>query len=151
MSARQGTLVQQAASVARLLVQSGDRSAAATYREALFEIAHAMERAHRQLTDPADPLGRALVTSEAVQALYFDAPLHLDRKIRTFIEHAVRLSAAPRDAINAEHPSFRQLVGDASSVLPMSLDTLVGQLEADARASVRWSRALQIAILATTT
>jgi diguanylate cyclase (GGDEF)-like protein len=150
LSARQGTLVQQAASAARLLVQSGDRSATATYRGTLFEIAHGMERAHGQLTDPADPLGRPLVTSEAVHALYFDAPLHLDRKIRTFIEHAMRLSGIPDGAISDRDASFRQLVSDAGGALPIALGALVAQLEADARASVRWSRALQIAVLATT-
>ena len=150
MSARQGTLVQQAAATARHLIESSDPSADATYRGTLFEIAHAIERAHRRLTDPSDPLGRPLATSEAVRALYFDDPLDLDRKIRSFVEHAMRLSGASDEAISTEHPSFRHLVTAAGGALPMSLGALVGQLEADARGSVRWSRGLQIAVLATT-
>jgi diguanylate cyclase (GGDEF)-like protein len=150
MSARQGTLVQQAASTARLLVQGNDRAAAANNRGTLFETAHAIESAHGRLTDPTDPLGRPLVTSEAVRGLYFDAPLHLDRKIRNFVDNAMRLSGTPEAGLSEQHPSFRQIVADAGGGLPISLGALVAQLETDARASVRWSRGLQVAVLVTT-
>ena len=79
MTGRQSTLVQEVVATARHLAESGDPSARGADRATLFEAAHAIERAHRQLTDPRSPLGQPVTTSAAVRALYFDPPVELDR------------------------------------------------------------------------
>jgi diguanylate cyclase (GGDEF)-like protein len=149
MTARQSTLVQEVVATARHLAESSDPSARGTDRATLFEAAHAMEQAHRQLTDPKSPLGQPVTTSAAVRALYFDPPLNLDRKIHRFLQEAFRL-AGTRDAeLRVAHPTLRGLQSAAGALL-ISLDALVDQLEADARESVRRSRTLETALLVAT-
>ena len=149
LTARQSKLAQEVVATARHLSESPDASARGADRATLFEAAHAMEQAHRQLTDPDGPLGQPLVTSAAVRALYFDPPLHLDRKIRDFLRDAFELSGARDAELRAGHPVLRRLQS-AAGVLLISLDALVDQLEGDARASVRQSRLLETALLLTT-
>jgi diguanylate cyclase (GGDEF)-like protein len=149
MTARQSTLVQEVVATARHLAESSDPSARGADRATLFEAAHAIEQAHRRLTDPKSPLGQPVTTSAAVQALYFDPPLNLDRKIRGFLQEAFQL-ARTRDAeLRAGHPTLRRLQS-AAGVLLISLDALVDQLEADARESVRRSRTLETGLLLAT-
>ncbi|MGH6912255.1 MAG: putative bifunctional diguanylate cyclase/phosphodiesterase, partial [Geminicoccales bacterium] len=149
-SARQSTLAQDIAATTRHLVGTRDPSARAVDRGKLFEDAHAIEEAHRRLTDPDDPLGRPVKTSERIRALYFDDPLNLDRQIRTFVEHALRLSGVRDREISPWHPSVRYILAATSGGLLISLDALVDRLEADATANVRRSRRLEIALLIAT-
>ena len=149
LTARQSKLAQEVVATARHLSESPDPSARGADRATLFGAAHAIEQAHRRLTDPNGPLGQPLVTSEAVRGLYFDPPLNLDRKIRSFLQDAFELSGARDAELRAGHPGVRRLQS-AAGVLLMALDALVDQLEADARASVRQSRLLETALLLAT-
>jgi len=149
MTGRQSTLVQEVVATARHLVESSDPAARGADRATLFEAAHAIERAHRRLTDPSSPLGEPVTTSAAVRALYFDPPIELDRKIRGFLQEAFQL-ARTRDAdLRAGHPTLRRLQSAEGGLL-ISLGALVDQLEADARASVRRSRTLETGLLLST-
>ena len=150
LTARQGKLAQEVVATARHLSESPDPSARRTDRATLFGAAHAIEQAHRRLTDPNGPLGQPLVTSEAVRALYFDPPLNLDRKIRSFLQDAFELSGARDAELRAGHPGVRRLAERRRACCLMALDALVDQLEADARASVRQSRLLETALLLAT-
>jgi diguanylate cyclase (GGDEF)-like protein len=149
MTARQSKLAQEVAATARHLIESHDPSAHGADRGTLFEAAHAMEESHRQLTDPDSPLGQPLRDSATVRAFYFDEPLNLDRKIRTFLSDAYRLSATRDAALPAAQPMLRRLQSQADRLL-IALDALVDRLEADARESVRRSRLLETALLAAT-
>jgi diguanylate cyclase (GGDEF)-like protein len=149
MTARQSKLAQEVAATARHLIESQDPSAHGADRGALFEAAHAMEQAHLQLTDPASPLGQPLRDSVTIRAFYFDYPLNLDRKIRSFLRDAYQLSGTRDSELHAGQPTLRRLQTQAAMLL-IALDALVDRLEADARESVRRSRLLEAALLATT-
>jgi diguanylate cyclase (GGDEF)-like protein len=149
MTARQSTLAQEVVATARHLAESSDPSARGADRATLFEAAHAIEQAHRRLTDPMSPLGQPVTTSDAVRALYFEPPLNLDRKIGRFLQEAFRLAGSRDAELRAGHPTLRRLQSVAGGLL-ISLDALVAQLEADARESVRRSRTLETGLLLAT-
>jgi hypothetical protein len=149
-SARQRALVQEVATAARHLVASQDPSARAADRAAVFEAAHAIEEAHQRLTDSDHPLGQPLRSSEQVRALYFAEPLNIDRQIRSFVEHALRLSGTHDHQLGPDHPSLRYVTSAASGGLLISLDALVDQLEQDGTASVRRSRTLETGVFVMT-
>jgi hypothetical protein len=149
-SARQRALVQEVATAARHLVASQDPSARAADRAAVFEAAHSIEEAHQRLTDSDHPLGQPLRSSEQVRALYFAEPLNIDRQIRSFVEHALRLSGTHDHQLGPDHPSLRYVTSAASGGLLISLDALVDQLEQDGTASVRRSRTLETGVFVMT-
>jgi diguanylate cyclase (GGDEF)-like protein len=148
-TSQQSDLVLEVVSTARYLVESDDATVRATERATLFEAARAIEKAHRKLTDPVGPLGRPLRTSPPVRELYLAPPLELDRKIRTFLADAYAVSGTIDGGLDGATPALQGLLTSANPIR-MSLSVLVDQLEADARQSVRTSRLVEGALLATT-
>lgn len=149
LTGRQSTLVQEAAATARRLIQSNDPTTLSEGRGRLFETALSIERAHEQLTDPSNPLGQPVARSEKVGTLYFAEPLNIDQEIRSFVQHAFRLSGARNHDLVPQHPSFQHVVSRSSSLV-IALGVLVDRLEAETTASIQRSRMLETGFMVAT-
>jgi hypothetical protein len=111
---------------------SGDRVAA---RRELTEAVALFERSHAGLVSGDAALGLS-EPSDAVAAIFFEAPHNLDSKVERYISEARALSVDSHDKLDSTNPHLGYIQNAASMELLVSLDTVVRQLEQESESAV---------------
>lgn len=105
-------------------------------RHELLDAIHHMEDAHAALT-VTDPAASLLVTpAPQVWAIYFEAPLQLDAKVRDYLSEARALVAAPDAELTPDNPRLHRLTTTSTELLD-ALDRVVEEYETESEAAVR--------------
>lgn len=139
ISGRQGMLCQRTALLALRLVCTQDKMEQETLSQELKSAIALMEISHNGLIHGNAEMQLPGQPSEAVQALYFETPLALDRQIRDYIAQVRTLT----DLATRSHPTELTLLNPqlqailkAETNLTKALEALVNQYQKEHEAAV---------------
>lgn len=116
-------------------------SAAALLRQSVDVMRHS----HSLLTSSSGPLAELFRDSETLQRLYFDAPYHLDVRIRKYLQDAENLLAA-KDG-RARESYMRSLLRLSQGNFTEGLSLAVKEYQKEVAGRLRWLQYLRLGIL----
>jgi PAS domain S-box-containing protein len=138
ISGRQRMLSQRGAFFAARLVASTDTAERASLRSDLEKVADLMLKSHDGLTHGSTAMGLPEHMSDAMRALYFDAPQQLDLQVRQYVGH-IRQLLQDVDQGRADTGSapLQAITTAASTRLLTTLNMAVVQYEKEATDEVQ--------------
>ncbi|WP_353258531.1 type IV pili methyl-accepting chemotaxis transducer N-terminal domain-containing protein, partial [Prochlorothrix hollandica] len=128
LSGRQRMLSQRIALAALQWVASPDRALQAQGRETLTQSLATLAQVHRGLTQGDESLKLSGYCSPALQRLYFDPPVGVDRQVRAYVAAGQALLATAEGDRSLHHPALQDILTTAPQVLA-ALDRVVTQYE----------------------
>lgn len=104
-------------------------------RNTLKELIAAMRNGHRVLT--TGDLSRSLPSSmgDTVQNMYFNAPMHLDKRVKEYLGLAEDVSELTESQLSTNAPAFKALLAQSPRLL-QSLNKIVNQYEQETKNSL---------------
>jgi signal transduction histidine kinase len=129
ISGRQRMLSQRAALFALRMVCTSHHSEQERLRQEMLTSAALMEASHYGLIHGNVEMKLPGQPSPKIQAIYFEAPFHLDRQIRDFITQVKALAAAPLQELTQDNPHLQAILFASETDLLHALDTLVSQYQ----------------------
>ncbi|WP_332945026.1 MULTISPECIES: ATP-binding protein [unclassified Microcoleus] len=129
ISGRQRMLSQRAAFFCMRLVGSVNAAERAKMRGNLLEAIALMEKSHRDLIHTDSSINLLSPPSPAVKAMYFEAPLYLDKQVREYIDRIKALVQVPDPELSLENPHLRYIVQAADGELLAAFDAVVSQYQ----------------------
>ncbi|MEG4282477.1 ATP-binding protein [Microcoleus sp. A006_D1] len=129
ISGRQRMLSQRSAFFCMRLVCSVNAAERAKLRENLLEAIELMEKSHRDLINTDSSINLLSPPSPTVKAMYFEAPLYLDKQVREYIDRIKALVKVPDAQLSLENPHLLYIVGAAGGELLAAFDAVVSQYQ----------------------
>ena len=134
VSGRQRMLSQRIAFFCLKLVYTENPLERENLRMALVDAIELMEKSHNGLICGDESMNLPANPSKTVEAMYFEAPLYLDKQVRHYIEQ-VRVLISVADAeLRAENSHLSYIMSAASSELLTALDAVVSQYQKESEA-----------------
>lgn len=135
ISGRQRMLSQRAALLALRLVCTQDNLEQEKLRQEMLATIDLMEESHNSLINgdvekklPGHP-------SSEIQAMYFEAPLYLDRQIRNYIAQVRALAKLGHDELTQENPHLESILKASATDLLDAIDAVVSQYQKESDAA----------------
>lgn len=135
ISGRQRMLSQRAALFALRLVCTQDGLEQEKLRQQMQKAIALMEKSHQALINGDPEMKLPGQPSEAVQAIYFDAPHELDRQISDYIAHARTLAQASSVELTPENPHLQAILKASATELLEAIEVLVSQYQKESDAA----------------
>lgn len=129
LSGRQRMLSQRTAFLCLRLVCSRQPTEREKLRENLLEAIAHMEKSHGDLIDTNSTINLFSPPSPAVRAMYFEAPLHLDKQVREYIDRIRKIVQVPDAELRADHPHLLHIIQAADGALLAAFDAVVNQYQ----------------------
>jgi len=129
ISGRQRMLSQRTAFFCMRLVCSQNGLERAKLRVNLLEAIELMEKSHRDLINTDSSINLVSSSSSTVKAMYFEAPLYLDKQIREYIDRIKALVQVPDAELMLENPHLLYIVEAAGGDLLEAFDAVVSQYQ----------------------
>ncbi|MEG3974410.1 ATP-binding protein [Microcoleus sp. herbarium8] len=128
ISGRQRMLSQRSAFFCMRLVCSQNAAERAKLRGNLLEAIALMAKSHRDLinTHSSNLLS---APSSTVKAMYFEAPLYLDKQVREYIDRIKALMQVPDAELSLENPDLKYIIAAAGDELLAAFDAVVSQYQ----------------------
>uniref|UniRef100_UPI00333EC7B8 sensor histidine kinase n=1 Tax=Prochlorothrix hollandica TaxID=1223 RepID=UPI00333EC7B8 len=111
---------------------SPDRALQAQGRETLTQSLATLAQVHRGLTQGDESLNLSGYCSPAIQRLYFDPPVGVDRQVRAYVAAGQELLATAEGDRSLHHPALQDILTTAPQVLA-ALDRVVTQYEQESQ------------------
>lgn len=134
VSGRQRMLSQRIAFFCLKLVCAENPKERETLRAALVDAIKLMETSHNGLIGGDESMNLPGNPSKVVKKMYFEAPLHLDKQVRHYIEQVKALIAVSDTELRAENSHLSYIMNAASSELLTALDAVVSQYQQESEA-----------------
>ncbi|CAK0772697.1 hypothetical protein CCP2SC5_590013 [Azospirillaceae bacterium] len=147
IAGRQRMLSQRIAGTSVLLSRTTDPAERLRLGERLNASLQMMEESHTALVHGSKALGISDDMSSAVSAIYYDAPLYLDKQVTHYLA-TVRAFLAQLPVDQAEGEALRDILKAADTSILHALDVAVRQYQSDSEDSIRRLRWLLLGILA---
>ena len=135
ISGRQRMLSQRTALFALRLVCTQDSEQQETLRQEMLETIELMEKSHHGLIHGDAEMKLPGQPSETLQAMYFEAPLYLDRQIRDYIAQVRALAQAPREELTQKNPYLQSILQMSARDLLEAIDAVVNQYQKESDAA----------------
>jgi signal transduction histidine kinase len=135
ISGRQRMLSQRAVLFALRLVCNQDSSKQEKLRQEMLTAIDLMEKSHQGLINGDAEMKLPGQPSSDIQAIYFEAPLYLDRQIREYIAHVRALAQASPDELTEENPHLQAIVRASETDLLEALEVVVAQYQKESEAA----------------
>jgi len=129
ISGRQRMLCQRAALFALRLVGTQDPLEQEKLRQKMEQAIEVMEKSHHGLINGNAQMKLPGHPSQTVQAIYFDAPLYLDRQIHDYINQVRALAQAQPTELTQENPHLQFILQASATELLEALEALVTQYQ----------------------
>ncbi|MEG4506504.1 ATP-binding protein [Microcoleus sp. F6_B4] len=129
ISGRQRMLSQRTAFFCMRLVCSSNAAERAKLRGNLLEAIELMEKSHRDLINTGSSVNSASPPSDALKAMYFEAPLYLDKQVRRYIDRIKAFVQVPDAELRLENPDLQYIVEAAGGDLLEAFDAVVSQYQ----------------------
>ena len=135
ISGRQRMLSQRAALFALRLVCTQDGLEQEKLRQEMLAAIELMEESHNGLINGNADMKLQSHPSEAVQAIYFEAPFYLDRQIRDYIAHVRTLAQAHPTELTQENPHLQMILWASATDLLDAIEAVVSQYQKESDAA----------------
>jgi signal transduction histidine kinase len=135
ISGRQRMLCQRAALFALRLVCTQESLEQEKLRQEMLAAIDLMEKSHHALINGDVELKLPGQPSEKIQAMYFEAPLYLDRQIRDYITQVRALAQAGRAELTQENPHLQSILRASATDLLEAMDAVVSQYQKESDAA----------------
>ena len=129
ISGRQRMLSQRMAFFCMRLVCSQNAAERAKLRGNLLKAIELMEKSHRDLINTDSSANILTPPSPTVKAMYFEAPVYLDRQVREYIDRIKALVQVPDSELRLENPDLLYIVEAAGGELLEAFDAVVSQYQ----------------------
>ncbi|NJK67306.1 MAG: GHKL domain-containing protein [Microcoleus sp. CSU_2_2] len=129
VSGRQRMLSQKTAFFCLRLVSSRQPAEKKQLRADLLETIDLMEKSHYSLINSDSSSNLLNPPSPAVKAMYFEAPLYLDKQVCEYIDRIRALVQIPDAELNQDNPHLLYIVEAASGGLLEAFDAVVTQYQ----------------------
>lgn len=129
LSGRQRMLSQRTAFLCLRLVGSRQPTEREKLRKNLLEAIALMEKSHSDLIDTNSSINLFSPPSPAVRAMYFEAPLHLDKQVREYIDRIKTIVRLPDPELTPDNPHLLHITKAADGELLAAFDTVVSQYQ----------------------
>jgi two-component system, NtrC family, sensor kinase len=129
VSGRQRMLSQRTAFFCLRLVSSQQPAEREKLRADLLVAIDIMERSHNGLINTDSSTNLLNPPSPAVKAMYFEAPLYLDKQVREYIDRIRTLVQIPDAELRSDNPHLLYIVEAASGELLAAFDAVVTQYQ----------------------
>jgi two-component system, NtrC family, sensor kinase len=129
VSGRQRMLSQKTAFLSMRLVGSSQTAEREQLRADLRSAIALMEKSHSALINTDSSINLLTPPSATVKAMYFEAPLYLDKQVREYIDRIKALVQVPDAELRADNPHLLYIVAAASDELLQAFDAVVSQYQ----------------------
>ena len=129
ISGRQRMLSQRTAFFCMRLVGSVNGIEKAKLRGNLLEAIELMEKSHRDLINTDSSINILSPPSPTVKAMYFEAPLYLDKQVCEYIDRIKALLQVPDAQLWLDNPHLLYIVEAAGGELLEAFDAVVSQYQ----------------------
>jgi signal transduction histidine kinase len=129
ISGRQRMLSQRSAFFCMRLVCSKNAAEKEKLQHNLLETIALMEQSHKDLINTNHSINLSSPPSPTVRAMYFEAPLHLDQKVREYIDRIKALLQVPDPELTPDNPHLQYIVEAAGGELLAAFDAVVSQYQ----------------------
>jgi len=138
VSGRQRMLTQQVAMYVHQIDDSEDIAVRQHHRGALLKTLNLMERSHKELIEAKAGTDDYRKLSTELRAMYFDRPLEVDKKIRSFISEARSVAeVSENEAISSGDPHAQRIFAAASGPLLEVIDAVVRQHQTESEYTIK--------------
>jgi len=129
VSGRQRMLSQKTAFFSMRLVCSPQTAERAQLRADLLDAIALMEKSHSGLINTDSNSNLLTPPSPAVKAMYFEAPLYLDKQVREYMAQIKALVQVPDAELKPDNPHLLYIISAASGELLQAFDAVVSQYQ----------------------
>ena len=129
ISGRQRMLSQRTAFFCMRLVGSENAAEREKLRGNLLEAIELMEKSHRDLINTGSSIGLVSRPSLSIEAMYFEAPLYLDKQVRGYIDRVKAFLQVPDTELRLGNPDLQYIVEAAGGELLEAFDAVVSQYQ----------------------
>ncbi len=129
VSGRQRMLSQKTAFFSMRLVCSPQTAERQQLRADLLDAIALMEKSHSGLINTDSSSNLLTPPSSAVKAMYFEAPLYLDKQVREYMAQIKALVQVPDAELKPENPHLSYIIAAASGELLQAFDAVVSQYQ----------------------
>lgn len=136
ISGRQRMLSQRTALLALRLVWTQDGWEQERLRQEMLAAIDLMEKSHDALINGDAAMKLPGQPSKTVQAMYFEAPLYLDRQIRDYITQVRALGQASITELTQENPHLQYILRASATDLLAALEAVVSQYQKESDAAL---------------
>jgi signal transduction histidine kinase len=111
------------------LVCSSNAAEKAKLRGNLLEAIELMEKSHRDLINTGSSIGLVSRPSLTIEAMYFEAPLYLDKQVRGYIDRVKAFVQVPDAELRLGNSDLLYIVEAAGGELLEAFDAVVSQYQ----------------------
>lgn len=129
LSGRQRMLSQKTAFFAMRLVGSPETAEREQLRADLLDAIALMEKSHSALINTDSSINLLNPPSPAVKAMYFEAPLYLDKQLCEYIDRIKALVQVPDAELKPDNAHLLYIIAAASGELLQAFDAVVSQYQ----------------------
>ena len=129
LSGRQRMLSQKTAFFAMRLVCSPETAEREQLRADLLDAIALMEKSHSALINTDSSMNLLTPPSPAVKAMYFEAPLYLDKQLCEYIDRIKALVQVPDAELKPDNAHLLYIIAAASGELLQAFDAVVSQYQ----------------------
>ena len=129
ISGRQRMLSQRTAFFCMRLVCSSNAAEREKLRGNLLEAIELMEKSHRDLINTGSSISLVSRPSLTIEAMYFEAPLYLDKQVRGYIDRVKGFVQVPDAELRLGNPDLQYIVEAAGGELLEAFDAVVSQYQ----------------------
>jgi two-component system, NtrC family, sensor kinase len=134
ISGRQRMLSQRIALFSLRLVCTKNAQEREKIRFSLLENIDLMSRSHEGLIYGNFQMKLSGNLSETIRKMYFDLPLNLDQKLKSYLNKAKKLALSPSGELTLENTDLQYIQHQASTELIEALDAIVSQYQTESDA-----------------
>lgn len=150
LTSKQRFLSQNIAIYSLCLVSAKDTAEAEALRQDLLTTILTIETVHKGLIYGDQSLHLTGKQSPQIRALYFEQPVHLDKKMNRYLAEAKALAHEPPTKLTPENPHLRTILNEFAVDLADSLDIIGNQLQKESEGGNKKLQALETVVLGIT-
>lgn len=150
LTSKQRFLSQNIAIYSLCLVSAKDTAEMEALRQDLLTTILAIETVHKGLIHGDQSLHLPGKQSPQIRALYFEQPVHLDKKMYRYLAEAKALASEPFAKLAPNNPHLRNILNDFAVDLADSLDIVGNQLQKESEGDNKKLQVLETVVFGVT-
>lgn len=150
LTSKQRFLSQNIAIYSLCLVNAKDRAETEALRQDILTTISTIETVHKGLINGDQSLNLTGKQSPQIHTLYFEQPVHLDKKMYHYLAEAKALAHDPQEELTPQNPHVHNILNEFAADLVDSLNVIVNQLQKESESDNKKLQLLETVVLGVT-